>query len=612
MFTNFIYFIIVLLIFSTYQPSLTTDFSRFESLLSFLGLFILLSLIARLLFTRIERGMRTADRLMTDKKLNKTIARLSVFALILTSFNIYIFDVTTRLLDFPPFSLIPTLKAAFCLLTMMGYLAIIWASSNRIRQYIYRSDESARKHIIYQLSFAVPLILPWFIMSGITDIMAILPFEPLQRFFFSPLGEFFYLAVIILLISVVGPAIVQKMWRCKPLEDGPHRTRIENLCKKAELKYANILSWPIFGGMMMTAGIMGLVKRFRYILVTPAILKMLTPEEVDSVVAHEIGHAKRYHLVLYLMFFIGYILFLGLIWDPIVQTVFYTQPFYLLLTKLGLDQTTSFSAGLSLVMILIFVIYFRFIFGYFMRNFERQADIYVYELMDNASHLITTFSKIVATSGQSEDTPNWHHFSIKERVQFLKKCEADRSHIDRHNAKIRKSIAAYISGMLILGGVMFHYTLSDKGMGHGLSHPEMSILSQLKSTHDNAELLILLGNFYYSVKDYPKAVESYESSLKITPKNPHVLNNLAWLLATCDDESIQNPQKALALSKKAVALNATPESLDTLAESYYLNGMVAEAVAASKSALDLDPKERAYYENQLEKFMHAELKKDQD
>ena len=75
------------------------------------------------------------------------------------------------------------------------------------------------------------------------------------------------------------------------------RSRIENLCQKANFQYADILYWPIFGGRMITAGVMGLMKKFRYILVTKALFHSLEPEEIDAVIAHEIGHIKKKHFI---------------------------------------------------------------------------------------------------------------------------------------------------------------------------------------------------------------------------------------------------------------------------------------------------------------------------
>ncbi len=252
-------------------------------------------------------------------------------------------------------------------------------------------------------------------------------------------------------MAIIGPALIQKFWRCKPLENGYHRSRIESLCRRAGLTYANILYWPIFGGKMITAGVMGLIKKFRYILVTPSLLHLLEPEEIDAVIAHEIGHIKKKHLLFYLVFFVGYMLLSYVTFDIMIFAIIYTKPVFWFISKTGLSQTTVVSGISSIVIICVFLIYFRFIFGFFMRNFERQADTYVYALFDSAKPLISTLEKIAATSGQSADKPNWHHFSIRQRIDYLRKCETNSSWIARHDGKVKKSIGVYLMCLLCLG-----------------------------------------------------------------------------------------------------------------------------------------------------------------
>ncbi len=63
---------------------------------------------------------------------------------------------------------------------------------------------------------------------------------------------------------------------------------------------------------------MGLIQKFRYILVTPSLLQLLEPEEIDAVIAHEIGHVKRKHLVFYLLFLVGYMLLSYVTFDMIL------------------------------------------------------------------------------------------------------------------------------------------------------------------------------------------------------------------------------------------------------------------------------------------------------
>jgi len=113
----------------------------------------------------------------------------------------------------------------------------------------------------------------------------------------------------------------------------------------------------------------------------------------------------------------------------------------------------------------------------------------------------------------------------------------------------------------------------------------------------------VLGDLYYTLKYYDKAKSAYEKSLMILPDNPKVLNNLAWLYATCVDNKIRNPQRAVLFAEKAVKKEETPQILDTLAESYYAAGYYKEAVETGKKALNLAGLDKSYYEKQLSKFM---------
>jgi len=56
----------------------------------------------------------------------------------------------------------------------------------------------------------------------------------------------------------------------------------------------------------MTAGVMGLLPKFRYILVTDSLLDILSKEELNAVMAHEIGHIKYKHILFYILFLLGY------------------------------------------------------------------------------------------------------------------------------------------------------------------------------------------------------------------------------------------------------------------------------------------------------------------
>ena len=607
MFGNFIYFILVLLIYLTYQPSEETFFAPLDAITLFFCLIILFSFLTRYQFQRIEKRIAKGHYLRIDHQFNTVVLQQSIMAILLFAIDIYGLNLPSFLVNLEPFKTIPTLAALLFLMLFVFYLVVVWSFAYEPYQMLYRPGISKRTYVISNISFSIPVLLPWLFLSGILDIIHALPFKALKQFLNTTEGELTYFLFFLFFVAVIGPTLVQKFWRCTPLEDGYHRSRIEDLCQRAGMAYANILYWPIFGGKMMTAGVMGLIKNFRYILVTPSLLNLLEPDEVDAVIAHEIGHIKKKHLLFYLVFFVGFMLLSYATFDIMIFAVIYTKPVFWFISKTGLSQTTVVSGIHSIVIISAFLIYFRFIFGFFMRNFERQADTYVYALFDSANPLITTLEKIAATSGQSADRPNWHHFSIRQRIDYLRKCETDSSWIARHDGKVKKSIGVYLAGLLLLG--ILGYQLDVDAMGDRFSRQflEQIVLAEIQQTPDNSNLYSLLGSIYYNEKEWSGVRDAWEKSLALAPDNAEVLNNLAWLYATCEDEQFQDPARALAMAKLAIQLERQPHIWDTLAESYYVNGMHREAIEAGRKALALAGKKRAYYEEQLEKFNNAAL-----
>jgi Zn-dependent protease with chaperone function len=609
MFGNFIYFIVVLLIYSTYHPAEDTHFTALETLVFFFALTVVFAWVTSTQFRKIERRALKESFFQLDHRLSATITRQSVLAIVVFSIDIYALNLPSFLIDVPLLSTIPTIQALFFLGLFVGYLSIVWAFAHRAYRTLQATDVSRRSYILSNISFSIPILLPWLLLSSVVDIINALPFQLPKSMLATTEGQVVYFIVFLLAIAIVGPLIIQKFWRCKPLEAGYHRQRIESLCQRAGMEYANILYWPIFGGKMITAGVMGLVKKFRYILVTNALLRFLEADEIDAVIAHEIGHIKKKHLLFYLVFFIGYMLISFTSFDLLLYAILFAEPAYNFIQNTGFNQTTVVSSIFSLTIIVVFVVYFRYIFGYFMRNFERQADTYVFALFDSAEPLISTLEKIAATSGQPRDKPNWHHFSIKKRIDYLKKCEVDRSWISYHDRKIKRSIAAYMAGILIIGGIGYNVNFGETGKKINQHLFENIIKRELAKRPDNSDLYGHLGDLYYSNGDYLKTVQAYEQALALNPNNTKVLNNLAWLYATCEDETFRSPEKALRLAQRAVRLEESPYLLDTLAESYYVNGRFVQAISAARRALDLTSKNTAYYQKQLEKFTAAANKK---
>ena len=378
MFGNFIYFIIVILIYSTYQPPETAYFTFPESLMLWAGLFLAFVFVTRAGFRYILARFPKDGFAVSDQRFSQAITRQQIMAVVVFAFNIYGLGLPAYTSRWAVFSIIPTLEALLYLALFVGYLCVVWALAWEVHCRLSGEGISRWGYVGANISFSLPVLLPWVVLSGLADLIKALPFEAPRRFLATTQGEIAYFLVFLVLIALVGPVMIQRFWRCRPLESGEDRSRIEALFRRVGLGYREIMSWPIFGGRMITAGVMGLVRRFRYILVTRALLRYLEPKEIEAVMAHEIGHIKHYHLMYYLVFFMAYMVFSYATFDLVIYGVIYLDPLYRLATATGLDQSTVISAVFSGLIILMFLVYFRFIFGYFMRNFERQADVFVF------------------------------------------------------------------------------------------------------------------------------------------------------------------------------------------------------------------------------------------
>ena len=409
----------------------------------------------------------------------------------------------------------------------------------------------------------------------------------------------------LLIAAVFAPLLIQRFWRCRPMENGSHRHRIEALCRRAGIRCADIVYWPIFGGRMITAGVMGLISRFRYIMVTEALLQMLSPDEIDQVIAHEIGHIKHKHLLLYLLFFIGFMVISYFVFSLGSYLMFITKPSIYLLYSVELNAMRADDIFTAVLLVLCIVLYFRFLFGYFMRNFERQADVYVFELFPSAKPLIDTFSKIAAASGQPANKPNWHHFSIQQRINYLTKCEQTASWIRRHHHKVKKSIIVYIIGFSLI--TLATYKVNQLVLDDAWQHINVSDLESFldnKTDKDSKDglLYLMIGNIYHERQMLKQAVDAYDKALYWNPDHADTLNNLAWLLVTMKDTTLHNPERALTLAQNAIQIEQAPHIWDTLAQCLFVNGRIEEAIEAEEKALAMNPEDRTLYEDQLKKF----------
>jgi Zn-dependent protease with chaperone function len=479
------------------------------------------------------------------------------------------------------------------------YMATIWFLGHHVYVAAFQTPLSRHSFVLSNLKLNLPIVFPWFSLALLYDLLFLAPWLPLQSFLSQPAGEMVFFALFLIVLMIFMPRLIQSWWGCEPFPSSEKGEALRGFLAEKGLRYRELLKWPIFEGRMLTAGIMGLVPRYRYILITESLADFLSIEELKAVVAHEMGHVRYRHLFFYLFFFLGF-MFLSFGLFDIFLYFFASHPYFRDLAQAGEGEGASlFYLVLSLPILLTMFVYFRYVMGFFMRHFERQADLYSAVSMDGPRQTISSLEKIALLGGRIRDLPSWHHFSIRERVDFLWRTVREPGLRDRHNRFVAVSFAAYFILVVGIGYLLNFSPVKESILYHWT---EQSLRRQIEDHPGNLELHLSLAMVYQKLGKYRKAVETYERVISLDPDSSLALNNLAWLLATAEDEAMRDSKRALDLAERAVALERSAMYLDTLAEAYFVNGMTEEAIATIKQAITAAEGSREYYENQLRKF----------
>jgi arylsulfatase A-like enzyme/Flp pilus assembly protein TadD len=96
-----------------------------------------------------------------------------------------------------------------------------------------------------------------------------------------------------------------------------------------------------------------------------------------------------------------------------------------------------------------------------------------------------------------------------------------------------------------------------------------------------------LGRLRTKQKQFHLAMVQLKKTLELNPKQPPMINALAWLLATCPDAQLRNPGAAVKLARQACAQTKfkQPFFMNTLAVSYAAMNNFSEAIKIEKDAL---------------------------
>lgn len=280
-------------------------------------------------------------------------------------------------------------------------------------QTFYKYFVENLKSLLVGLSIGIPILLLFF-------------------FIINKFGEIWWLifASAMFLISVVlsqiFPIIILPIfYKIIPLNDEDLKTRITNLAAEAGLKVENVFSFDMSKNTKKAnAAFTGLGKTKRIIL-GDTLLNNYSKDEIETVIAHELGHYKHKHIIKnilfgtvssYLTFFIMSLLYKNsLAWFSLES----------------INQIAAFPL-LSLWAMLIGLIQTP-IGNVLSRKFEYEADRYAVESTHKPSSFINTLTKLTEQNlGDKEPHPfvEWFfysHPSIKNRIDAIENYAAQKN-----------------------------------------------------------------------------------------------------------------------------------------------------------------------------------------
>jgi STE24 endopeptidase len=268
-------------------------------------------------------------------------------------------------------------------------------------------------------------------MVGGTALAVLSPLGGLAVFFAAPLG-------------------MRYLFDTVSLPAGGIRDRVLEVCRETGVRIRDVLLWRTHGGMA-NAAVMGVAAPVRYLMFTDALLEEMPRQQVEAVLAHELGHVRHRHIPALVLNAIGWLSGLMAAAGLLAATV--PAP--------GWAEPTLMIAAVAAWLL---------VFGWASRRVERQADVFAaryiqrslaaepdHEASSEPQRFSPAAVSVVANallhvSALNHMDPrrfNWRHGSIASRVSYLRSLAGrpvDRLPVDR-TVRRMNLIAA---GLLVL------------------------------------------------------------------------------------------------------------------------------------------------------------------
>ena len=287
-----------------------------------------------------------------------------------------------------------------------------------------------REILSLQFKFLLFPLLPLLIYLATMDALYWLPYSAKVFIVEHPYILIGLVLPVIASAFILAPLLMQFLWKTEPLASGSVlKHRLEQLTKQSGTKYRDIVVWQTGSLSIANAAVAGTLPWNRRIFLTDALLKYFTDEEIETVVAHELGHIHYKHIQTYMLFSFFYLLsypfFYVLVEEPLLTYIGESQP---------LLSTVSTLCSLTFL-----IIYFVFVFRYLSRRCEHQADLYAVTLTAKPESFKGALMKLAVLNSVPKSIRRFFelfntHPSIDRRIEFINQWIAQNPAIQRYRS----------------------------------------------------------------------------------------------------------------------------------------------------------------------------------
>lgn len=230
-----------------------------------------------------------------------------------------------------------------------------------------------------------------------------------------------FLFIFSIFILYVSPYVIEPLFnKFTPIEDASLKERIMQLAAKAGIHASRILRIDASKRSKHTNAYFTGIGKTKRIVLYDTLLASMNPTEILSVLAHEIGHWKKKHMLKMIIAFEVFSFIILYLSFKVIQSD-------ALLTLFHIRTNTLFAKFIILAFLAdILSLPFTPCVSYFMRRHEREADWTSYELTRDSESMVSALVKL-----SKENLTNlyphplyvtlyYSHPPILERVRYLK------------------------------------------------------------------------------------------------------------------------------------------------------------------------------------------------